>query len=229
MKKRILAMLLAFTLVILAGCGGQGETETTLSPADDEQATVQETVTETEQETAGQETLAQTEGAGEEETEGESGQTAAGEYRDDIAVTALRDAVKEAYGENYIPSMEYDAETVEALFGVSSDMYDEIVAEGPMISVHVDTLIIVKAKSDRVEDVRTALENYRETQIETGMNYPMNIPKLQASEVVVYGNYVCYIMLGVIDDSLTDEGEMLAAFQEQNKIAEDAIQGLLAK
>ena len=108
-------------------------------------------------------------------------------------------------------------------------MYDEIVAEGPMISVHVDTLIIVKAKSDRVEDVRTALENYRETQIETGMNYPMNIPKLQASEVVVYGNYVCYIMLGVIDDSLTDEGEMLAAFQEQNKIAEDAIQGLLAK
>ena len=84
MKKRILAMLLAFTLVILAGCGGQGETETTLSPADDEQATVQETVTETEQETAGQETLAQTEGAGEEETEGESGQTAAGEYRDDI-------------------------------------------------------------------------------------------------------------------------------------------------
>ena len=39
------------------------------------------------------------------------------------------------------------------------------------------------------------------------MNYPMNVPKIEASEVLVYGDYVCYLMLGVIDDSIEDEGE----------------------
>ncbi len=224
MKRKVLALTLVLTLVLFTGCSGQGET--TAAPST---GAAETTAAQQETETAGQETQAPTQEATEAETEGESGQTADGTYRDDVSVTEIRDAVKEAYGENYIPSMEYDAETLEALYGISSDMYDEVIGEGPMISAHVDTLIIVKAKSDRVEDVRAALENYRDTQIESGVNYPMNIPKLQASEVAVYGNYVCYIMLGVIDDNLTDEGERLTAFQEQNQIAKDVIEGMLAQ
>lgn len=151
-------------------------------------------------------------------------------YRDDVAVSDIRDAVAEAYGENYLPSMALDAESLASLYGVTEDMYDEFVAEMPMISVHVDTLIVVKAKPDRVEDVKAALENYRTYQIEEGMNYPMNVPKIEASEVVEYGNYVCYIMLGMIDDSLRDdEAAMLAAFQEQNQIAKNCIEQMLAQ
>ncbi len=230
MKKRIMALTLALALVLLAGCSGRNDAETTApsTQATETSAAEQETEQPTEQPTE-ESTEAATETETEESAAGESGQASNGTYRDDVSVTELRDAVKEAYGENYIPSMEYDADTLEALFGVSSDMYDEVIAEGPMISVHVDTLIIVKAKNDRVEDVRTALENYRNTQIETGMNYPMNVPKLQASEVAVFGNYVCYIMLGAIDESITDEGEMLTAFQEQNQIAVDVIEGMLAE
>ena len=230
MKKRIMALTLALALVLLAGCSGRNDAETTApsTQATETSAAEQETEQPTEQPTE-ESTEAATATETAESAAGESGQASNGTYRDDVSVTELRDAVKEAYGENYIPSMEYDADTLEALFGVSSDMSDEVIAEGPMISVHVDTLIIVKAKSDRVEDVHTALENYRNTQIETGMNYPMNVPKLQASEVAVFGNYVCYIMLGTIDESITDEGEMLTAFQEQNQIAVDVIEGMLAE
>ena len=40
-----------------------------------------------------------------------------------VALTEIHSAVKEAYGENYLPQMAYDAELFEALFGISSDLY----------------------------------------------------------------------------------------------------------
>lgn len=142
---------------------------------------------------------------------------------------AVRDAVAEAYGENYLPEMELDAETLEMLYGVTPEMYDEAFGEIPMISAQVDTLILVKAKEGRAADVQAALENYRTYQLEEGMNYPMNVPKIEASEVLVYGDYVCYIMLGMIDNSIEDEAKMLTAFQEQNEIGKAVLEQQLAQ
>ena len=34
------------------------------------------------------------------------------------------------------------------MFGISEDLYEESIAEGPMISVHVDTFLAFKAKED---------------------------------------------------------------------------------
>ena len=163
------------------------------------------------------------------ETASQGGSTESA-YRDDVALTDIRDAVAQAYGANYLPSMTLDAEALANMYGVTEDMYEEALGEVPMISVQVDTLILVKAKSDRVEDVKAAFENYRTYQLEEGMNYPMNVPKIEASEVAVYGDYVCYIMLGVIEDDLKDdEAAMLTAFQEQNQIAKTAIETALTR
>ena len=134
-----------------------------------------------------------------------------------------------AYGENYLPEMPLDAETLETLYGITPDMYEEALGEVPMISAQVDTLIIVQAKEGRSDDVKAALENYRTTQLEEGMNYPMNVPKIEASEVVVYGDYVCYVMLGVIDNAIENEDEMLAAHKEQNEIAKGVLQEKLGQ
>ena len=87
----------------------------------------------------------------------------------------LRDAVAEALGEDYWPDSVMEPEYVQDLYGLKPDMYEDIFVETPMIGTNVDTLIIVQAKKDRVEDVEKALNTYREGEINNTMQYPMNI------------------------------------------------------
>lgn len=150
-------------------------------------------------------------------------------YKNDVAVSEIRDAVAAVYGENYLATMPLDAEMLEMTYGITADMYEEFVAEVPMMSAHVDTLIVVKAKADQVETVKAALEAYRKDQVENGFHYPMNVPKVQASEIVVYGDYVVYIMLGVAENMEADEATLLADFQAQNQLGKDAIEAILSK
>lgn len=66
-----------------------------------------------------------------------------------LSAKGLRDAVAKAYGDNYLPDQAMDAEMIESEFGLTKDMYDEIVAEAPIISFHPDRLVAVKAKRAR--------------------------------------------------------------------------------
>lgn len=150
-------------------------------------------------------------------------------YKNDVAVSEIRDAVAAVYGENYLATMPLDAEMLEMSYGITADMYEEFVAEVPMMSAHVDTLVVVKAKDDKVDAVKAVLEAYRKDQVENGFHYPMNVPKVQASEIVVYGDYVVYIMLGVVEDVEADEATLLKGFQEQNQLGKAAIEEILSK
>ena len=49
-------------------------------------------------------------------------------------------------------------------------------------------------------------ETYRQNQIDEGMQYPMNLTKWQGSQVVTYGDFVVFIMLGgYLDTPMNDE------------------------
>lgn len=115
------------------------------------------------------------------------------EYRSDVACSDIDAAVAEQMGEDYWASAEFTE--VEHL-GLTEDMYTDFVYKSPMISVNIDTLIVVKAAEGRVEDVRTALENYHKMMIEDTFQYPSNIVKIQNAMVRGYGDYVAYIQLG---------------------------------
>ncbi len=145
------------------------------------------------------------------------------------SVAAIADAVKAAYAESYIPSMSYSKEEISEKFGLTEDMYDDIIAEGPMISVHVDTFIAVHAKPNKTADVETALNNYRQSLIDNLMQYPMNQIKIQASVVESMGDYVFFIMLGEIPTSIEEQGEeeTLKYAQQENQIAIDTIKSVL--
>lgn len=146
----------------------------------------------------------------------------------DVPMAEIESAVAEAYGENYIPSMTYSQEELESVFGINPQLCDEFLAKGPMISAHVDTFVGVKAKEGQAEEVEKALEAYREKLLSDTFQYPMNIPKIQASQVKGYGDYVFFLMLGLVDDPEIDtEEEQLQAFQEQNQIAVKAIEEVL--
>lgn len=144
-------------------------------------------------------------------------------------LNGIHTAVKEAYGENYIPSQAFDEITLKEVYGLSSDMYDAIIAEGPMISMHVDTFIAVHPTEGNFDNVVAALEGYRDVLVEDTMQYPMNQIKIQASKVETIGDYVFFIMLGYGDDTLENEDEILASFEEQNDIAIDAIKNVIGE
>ena len=140
----------------------------------------------------------------------------------------LKQAVVEALGtDNYWPDMPVDAEMVGAFYGIVPDMYDDYMAEIPMISANVDTLIIVKAKEDKVDAVEEALNTYREANINDTMQYPQNLGKIQASQVERIDNYVIFVQLGGFAIDEETEENVIAKCQEANKLAIDAISGKL--
>ena len=141
----------------------------------------------------------------------------------------LRDAVAEALGEDYWPDSVMDPEYVQDLYGLKPDMYEDIFVETPMIGTNVDTLIIVQAKKDRVEDVEKSLNTYREGEINNTMQYPMNIGKVQASRIETIDNYVLFIQLGGSSVDAEEEGEekVMELSREQNEKALEAIRQAL--
>lgn len=141
----------------------------------------------------------------------------------------LRDAVAEALGEDYWPDSVMEPEYVQDMYGLKPDMYEDIFVETPMIGTNVDTLIIVQAKKDRVEDVEKALNTYREGEINNTMQYPMNIGKVQASRIETIDNYVLFIQLGGSSVDAEEEGEekVMELSREQNEKALEAIRQAL--
>lgn len=141
---------------------------------------------------------------------------------------ALRQAVVDALGEdNYWPNMPMDAELFEMFMGVTPDMYEDYMAETPMISGNVDALVIVKAKEDKVDAVEETLTNYREANVNDTMQYPQNVGKIQASQVERIGNYVIFVQLGGFAIEAETEEEVISQCKEANQLAMDTIRGIL--
>lgn len=142
-------------------------------------------------------------------------------------VTNLRNAVAEAIGENYFPQMAIPAEFYDS-YGITSDMYDAIYGEMPMISTNVDTLIIADATEGQLENLEAAMAAYKKTLEEDTMQYPMNLGKIQASQVFTIGEYVCFIQLGGDVMTAMEKGdeEVIKHCQAENAKAVAAIEAL---
>ena len=141
----------------------------------------------------------------------------------------VTDAVKKAYGENYLPSMDLTADDLSSRFGLNSDDYAAAYGQVAMISTQVDTFVAVEAKEGKADAVASALNSYRDDLVNNSMQYPMNIPKVNASRVYQKGNYVFFLMLGAAapNDVMDDEAASLTFYQQQNDIAVKAIDGVL--
>ncbi len=215
MKKLILFVCTGVLVLGLTACG-KGATEDDLSSGASQ---------ETSQEESGEETSGNT--SAEESSGTEPGDIAGG--GEEAAgwseeMTALRSAVVEAVGQDdYWPDMPMEADMLETFFGITSDLYEDYMAESPMISANVDTLVIVKAKEEQADAVLEILNGYRENLVNDTMQYPQNLGKIQASQVEKIGNYVIFVQLGGGAIESGDEEEVLTKCQEANKLALDAI------
>lgn len=144
---------------------------------------------------------------------------------------AVKSAVVEKLGENYWPNTSITPEMLEGSFGIGADLYDDYMGEMPMISMNVDTLIIIKAKDGKVKDVEDAMNAYRNTLVNDTMQYPMNLGKIQASRIEVVGNYVCFVQLGADTTAAMDESEeaVIEHCQDQNEMALEVISSALSQ
>ncbi|MBQ2803840.1 MAG: DUF4358 domain-containing protein [Lachnospiraceae bacterium] len=225
MKKLVVGMMTGIMVMSLVACGG-GEQDSTLESTSQ---SASEVVTES------------TQPAGTEATEGteattgtdaaESGATGE-DTTNDVAnegwseeMAGIKTAVVEALGENYWPDMAVPADILEGMFGVTPDMYDDYMAEMPMMATNVDTLLIIKAKDDKVEAVQEALNAYRDAKISDTMQYPMNVGKIQASRIETFGNYVCFVQLGADVMAALEQGDeaVITQCQQQNELAIEVI------
>ena len=121
------------------------------------------------------------------------------------SIQKVYNAVKKAYGDDYIPSEKVSKKELKERYGISS-----------------------KWNAATKKKIRSALKKYREELIQDTCQYPMNQLKIQASKVYVKGNYVCFIMLGTISNKQEEQSEdkVIAAYKKQNEKAVKAISKL---
>lgn len=156
-------------------------------------------------------------------------------YRDDVAVADIQAAVAQELGENYWPNMDVPEELLEDTFGIGEEMYEEIVAQTPMISANVDTLVIVKAKEGSEQQVEDALNAYKEYNTTEALQYPMNMGKVQAAQIKAFGRYICFVQLGAqvpeADEEGSEDGDaaVIKHCEQENAKALDVIEKMLTK
>ena len=222
MKKLVVYLCLGAMVFSLSACGKNNEGN------ESSEATVEssaEVSVEASVESTVESTQPESEAATEESATGE------GEMIDisqgwSEEMEGVKAAVVSAVGaDNYFPNMPVDPETMEMIYGVAPDMYDDYLAEMPMISTNVDTLLIVKAKDDKVEAVQEALNAYREMLVNDTFQYPINVGKIQASRIETFGNYVCFVQLGgdVMTAAESGDEAVIEQCQQANELALEVI------
>ena len=166
--------------------------------------------------------------AGEEggEPEGDGGDSADVE---NVTQQIVND-IKAAYDPDSIPFIDMlPDDMIDDMFGLDADTYTEVTAHIPMISTFVDTVVVVKAASGKTGDVEAALNAYHDRLVNESIQYPMNVAKVNAAQVVANGDYVAFIMLGAIDERENASDSERAEFaEEQTKIGVDAFNALFA-
>lgn len=145
-----------------------------------------------------------------------------------LSAKGLRDAVAKAYGDNYLPDQAMDAEMIESEFGLTKDMYDEVVAEAPLIGFHPDRLVIVKPKKGKEADVKRALEDALLVMKEQQMQYPVNVAKVNAGKVLEKDGYYCFMILGKTDDTSENDDDAAKFAEEQINIGVKAFNDYFA-
>lgn len=230
MKKRLTTLCALALALLLCGCGGKGDEGASDSGQSSSQESTEQAPSES-KESAPAESAAPEESAdsGEaQDPEGGDAPDSAGEGWSQ-EMEDLKAAAVEAADGGYWPDMALEPDMLEMSFGITSDMYEDYMAEMPMMSAHVDTLLIIRAKDDKVEAVQGALETYRNAKIEDTMQYPMNLGKIQASRIETIGNYVMFVQLGGDTTQVEEEGEeaVVSRCQEQNDKVIEAIRAKL--
>ncbi|MBE6730858.1 MAG: DUF4358 domain-containing protein [Ruminococcaceae bacterium] len=135
-------------------------------------------------------------------------------------------ALKEEYGNDYLPDTVISNSEIEEMTGITSDMYEDIYGEKSAMSMHPDIFIAVKAKNNKKDEVKKLLEKYKET-MASDKNYEAAGERINNAQVMEQDNYVFLYLLGKSDfgDTVSDIGGEIG---KELKRAEEVIKNMLS-
>lgn len=133
-------------------------------------------------------------------------------------------AVRDHFGENYNPNSPISEQQLSEMYGFDLDWMHDFYAEGPAFTMAVDMFIGISAKEGHIDDVEAALLAYQDYLINDSFQYPMNMAKVQASQVHIVGNYGFLILLS--DHIEDEEVDAVEHFKAINQEAIDIINGV---
>lgn len=139
----------------------------------------------------------------------------------ELAVGRIFDKIQEAYGDDYLPDTDMDAQTLQEEFALDLAQIDKYKAQVSGVSTHPDYLLVIKAKQGYGEEVEAQLNKAQQKQIEDAIVYPANRAKINASRVVRRGDYLAFILLGAINndaDMTEQQAAEFAAAQTQRGV-----------
>ena len=100
-----------------------------------------------------------------------------------------------------MPTMEIDQQTLETMYEITTDDYEEAVGKMPMMNIQASMYLVIKAKDGKVEDVKSKVENYAAKQEEIWSTYlPEQYELVKARKLNVVGNYVYLIISESADE-----------------------------
>lgn len=143
---------------------------------------------------------------------------------------SVKTAVTDLLREDYWPNMALTPDMLESLLGISPDMYEDYFAEMPMISVNVDTLVVIKAVEGQADTVEDILLAYHDDNVNNTMQYPQNVGKIQAARVQRIGNYVMFVQLGADTAEVSEEGDqdvIIAHCRDINELVIEVISNVV--
>lgn len=128
----------------------------------------------------------------------------------------LVSAVKTEYGDDYYPNYLYEEDYLINVLQIDPTHLNAYYAEGPMMTIGVDTFILLHVKDEYISTVVAAMNEYHRFLKEDSFQYPMNYHKVAASQVISKGNYVALVMLApyMEVDEDTTEIEILSFYNE---------------
>ena len=143
-----------------------------------------------------------------------------------VTCEVLVKEVSKVIGENYFPDMQIEDDYLEQQTGLTNSLYDEFAGEMAKINTNVDTIIIVKAKEGKIEEVEQKLSEYRDRLLNNTMQYQTNTGKIQASRIEQIDSYICFVQLGGDTKKVEEQGnEAITIYcQHINELAISTIQ-----
>ena len=134
------------------------------------------------------------------------------------------EAVKNEYGDFYIPSKAINKEQMASVYGVSMAYVEDYIGECAMMSTHVDVFIGIKAARGHADEIKQQLSNYKEQMLLRYVSDPAKIAKINASSVRVFKDYVFFMVLGQNSDSVTlDKADYVTQATEDIKRGEEIL------
>ena len=132
----------------------------------------------------------------------------------DVDVEEIAQAIKDEYGDDYAPSLDYDETHMVERLGIETDWVEAFFGQGPMFTMSSDELIVIKATEGNVAKVVAAMQEYQRYLKEESFQYPMNMPRVQNAMLVSEGDYVVFVLVGKFFEYPNDGSD----FDEQEEI-----------